>query len=102
MRRRYAKARAKQREEMLRELAANEAVYVVSGKGHSRAVEAIEALRRIEDGTYGICVDCGMTIPPARLQVKPEATRCIACQTDYEHRSTVQRGDSNYVARRSA
>ena len=102
MRRRNTTSRAKQRQELLRELAADEAVYVISGEGHSRAVEALEALRRIEDGTYGICVDCGVTIPPARLQVKPEATRCIACQTECEHWLVGRRGDSNYVARRSA
>ncbi len=102
MLRRGTKSRAKQREEMLRDLAADEAVYVISGKGHTRAVEALEALRRIQDGTYGICVDCGILIPPARLQVKPEATRCIDCQTECENRLAGQRGDSDYVARRSA
>ena len=102
MRRRYTNSRAKQREEMLRELAADEAVYVISGKGHSRAAEAIEALRRIEDGTYGICADCGKKIPAARLQAKPEAARCIACQTEYERRSAAGAGVWRDVARRSA
>ena len=102
MQRRDRKSRAKRREEMLRELAADEAVSVVFGQGHSRAVEALEALHRIEDGTYGICVDCGMTIPPARLHVKPEATRCVACQTKCERRLAGHPGESDYVARRSA
>jgi len=102
MRRRDVKSRAKQREEMLHELAADEAVYVMSGKGHSRAVEALDALRRIRDGTYGICADCGKRIPAARLQAKPEATRCVACQTEYERRSAADAGDWNHVVARSA
>jgi DnaK suppressor protein len=51
--------------------------------GELEAVEA--ALQRIEAGTYGQCADCGVQIPPARLAVAPEATRCIACQAKAEH-----------------
>lgn len=42
------------------------------------------ALRRIEAGTYGQCVDCGAEIPAARLRAAPEAARCIACQEKAE------------------
>ena len=42
------------------------------------------ALRRIEDGRYGQCVNCGVEIPSARLEVAPEASRCIACQEEVE------------------
>ena len=42
------------------------------------------ALARIEDGTYGTCVDCGQAIPDARLEVRPEAARCVADQEKYE------------------
>ncbi|MDO9218237.1 MAG: TraR/DksA family transcriptional regulator [Lacisediminimonas sp.] len=42
------------------------------------------ALRRIEDGSYGLCVDCGVGIPPARLEAAPDALRCIACQEKLE------------------
>jgi DnaK suppressor protein len=38
------------------------------------------ALRRIADGTYGTCEDCGAPIEPARLSVLPEATTCLRCQ----------------------
>lgn len=102
MRLRKSTSRAKQRQEMLRELAADEAVCVAAGPGYSRAAEAVHALERIRDGTYGICVDCRKEIPAARLQVKPEATRCVACQTEYERRSTAGSGAWFAVARRSA
>ena len=47
-----------------------------------KQVEA--ALARIEDGTYGTCVDCGQQIPDARLEVRPEASRCVQDQAKYE------------------
>lgn len=42
------------------------------------------ALGRIEAGTYGQCVDCGVEIPAKRLHVAPAAARCIACQEKAE------------------
>ena len=42
------------------------------------------ALTRLEAGTYGFCTDCGVDIPPARIQAAPEAPRCIACQEKIE------------------
>src|SRR3954453_16783365 len=42
------------------------------------------ALKRIDEGTYGSCVDCGGTISDARLAVRPEAARCLECQTRAE------------------
>jgi DnaK suppressor protein len=47
-----------------------------------RAIDA--ALSRVEAGTYGQCVDCGVQIPQPRLRVAPEAERCVACQGQYE------------------
>lgn len=42
------------------------------------------ALNRIEAGTYGHCLDCGVQIPAARLHAAPEASRCISCQEKVE------------------
>jgi DnaK suppressor protein len=42
------------------------------------------ALGRIEAGTYGQCIDCGMEIPAERLHAAPAASRCIACQEKAE------------------
>lgn len=101
MRRRNSTSRARQRQQLLRELAAEEIYGVTSGNGHSRAAEAIEALQKIRNGTYGICVDCGKRIPAARLQVKPEATRCVICQSEYEERRDLA-VEWNNVAKKSA
>src|SRR5262249_18395020 len=38
-----------------------------------------EALKRISEGTYGICARCGEDIDPKRLKALPTATRCISC-----------------------
>lgn len=45
------------------------------------------ALRRIDEGTYGQCIDCGVEIPAPRLQATPEAARCMACQEKAEQKS---------------
>ena len=37
------------------------------------------ALRRIAEGTYGVCVQCGADIDPKRLEALPIATSCISC-----------------------
>ena len=37
------------------------------------------ALRRIEDGTYGVCRKCGKQIAPERLEARPWADLCIDC-----------------------
>ena len=41
-------------------------------------LEIDEALERIEDGTYGLCADCGAPIGEERLLAVPYATLCIA------------------------
>lgn len=46
----------------------------------------VRALDMIEDGTYGICVDCHEPISEKRLKSYPNATRCILCQETYEER----------------
>ena len=47
----------------------------------AKILQAIEdALRRIEDGTYGTCRDCGEPVAPARLNAIPWTRVCIACK----------------------
>ena len=40
-----------------------------------------QALRRIDDGTYGMCEECGAPIPEDRLEAVPHARFCITCKT---------------------
>lgn len=39
------------------------------------------ALKRIIEGNYGKCQDCGEDIPEARLEVRPYAIYCVKCKT---------------------
>lgn len=43
-----------------------------------------EALERIEDGSYGICEECGEDISEARLKARPVTTLCIDCKKRQE------------------
>lgn len=57
-------------------------------KNMGRHVEEIracvEALHRIDEGDFGICVECGEDIELNRLNASPIASRCISCQTQDE------------------
>lgn len=46
----------------------------------------VEALKRIDEGSYGQCVDCGKPVPEGRLEARPEAARCVQCQGKRERR----------------
>jgi DnaK suppressor protein len=43
-----------------------------------------DALKRIKDGTYGICEICGEEISEERLRFRPVTTQCIKCKTELE------------------
>lgn len=49
-----------------------------------RLKEVDEALDRIENGTYGICEECGGPIGIKRLEVRPVAKYCVPCLTKLE------------------
>ena len=43
--------------------------------------QVVQALQRIDDGVYGICLRCDEPIAAARLQAQPYARLCVACQS---------------------
>ncbi len=47
-------------------------------------VQVDRALDRLANGTYGLCADCHQPIPPKRLEARPTATLCVACQSKRE------------------
>lgn len=48
-------------------------------------LENIEAaLERIEDGTYGLCEECGVKIPRKRLDAIPYTSMCVKCASQLE------------------
>ena len=50
----------------------------------SQRQQVLDALRRLDEGTYGTCVDCGAPLPDERLEARPEAARCVSCQQNLE------------------
>ena len=62
---------------------------VVDALGNEATLELhliAKALDQIKNDAYGDCLDCGKTIPAARLQAYPFAERCIDCATVEETR----------------
>ena len=62
-------------------MAANREIGVLALDRHSRmAREVDDALARIRDGSYGICLRCEEAIKPRRLEAVPWARYCVHCQ----------------------
>ncbi len=70
------------------EVADNDREVALLEAAGDRRAEVVAALGRLDDGTYGRCVDCGQPIEQARLEFRPEAARCLADQRAYEARSS--------------
>ncbi|MGZ3628139.1 MAG: TraR/DksA family transcriptional regulator [Ktedonobacteraceae bacterium] len=49
--------------------------------------EVLRALKRIDEGTYGLCVTCGNPIPEKRLEAIPWAARDVQCEQALEQRN---------------
>ena len=60
--------------------------YTLEENSQHVLAEIDAALKRIEDGTYGICTNRGEQIPLERLEARPYATLCIDCQRERDRR----------------
>jgi DnaK suppressor protein len=59
-----------------------EAISRITDVGVAGSLDAIEArivraLEKLDEGTYGVCDECGEPIPTGRLRVAPESTLCV-------------------------
>ncbi len=54
-----------------------------------KQVEA--ALKKVEDGEYGICEQCGQKILETRLKIMPYTEFCIQCLSKIENRSSLEK-----------
>ena len=61
---------------------------VQSLSGHARRIlaEVEAALQRMDEGTYGVCANCGQAIERDRLEALPYATLCMDCKRGEERR----------------
>jgi RNA polymerase-binding transcription factor len=57
-----------------------EFLYSLSDTDRTTLVRIDEALARVEDGTYGTCVNCGQAMAEKRLTAVPWAPHCVDCQ----------------------
>jgi DnaK suppressor protein len=53
----------------------------LSAQARATVLEIDRALAKIEDGTYGLCEQCGDPIPEPRLQALPHAALCVTCKS---------------------
>lgn len=51
----------------------------LEGRARTRRAEVMDALDRLANGDYGICVRCQSGIPYGRLMIMPEAAYCKSC-----------------------
>lgn len=59
----------------------DELIALSQSSSQQRLLEEIEeALRRLDDGKFGLCQDCGRKISAGRLEIIPYARRCPECQ----------------------
>ncbi|MCK4911082.1 MAG: TraR/DksA family transcriptional regulator [Thermodesulfovibrionales bacterium] len=55
-----------------------------------------ESIRKLDDGTYGVCDDCDEEISPGRLKIIPFATRCRDCQENFEESDASEQGSTSF------
>src|SRR4051812_31934646 len=56
----------------------------LSTVSYQQLAQVNDALQRIEEGTYGICIDCGRDIPQARLDAVPWTPYCAEDQAKHD------------------
>ena len=61
--------------------------HILNDRDRTKLIAIDEALERIEDGSYGICEECGKKIAPNRLKVMPFADLCVPCKSNMEKQS---------------
>jgi DnaK suppressor protein len=63
---------------------------------HRKALHDIdESLRKLKEGTYGTCEECGEEIGEKRLQVLPTANLCITCQENKEQFEALEKEETS-------
>ena len=63
---------------------AREFLMLIQGRNGRAVLEISRALRRIADGTFGVCEECGDPIALERLKVQPTTQVCLDCQREAE------------------
>ncbi len=64
---------------------------LLTGREKEKLLAINEALEKVNEGTYGVCEECGEKIGAGRLKVMPLAKFCVACQSKLERELTLQK-----------
>lgn len=64
---------------------------LISDRDREKLLHIEDAIKRIDDGTYGICVECESPIPKERLLIMPFARLCVNCQAEMEKSKNVEK-----------
>ena len=67
---------------------------ILTDREKRKLAQIDDAIDRIEENTYGICEECGVKIPKARLKVLPFAIYCVECQEKNEREEKYTREES--------
>jgi RNA polymerase-binding transcription factor len=81
------RGRSADSQEQAQELENAEVVDALGNEARTELRLIARALDQIRRDSYGDCIDCGKTIPSARLKAHPFAERCIDCATLVEERT---------------
>lgn len=68
-------------EERATEIAGDEVLEGLGVQGLKEAQQIKAALTRIDEGSYGVCVQCGEDIPEKRLELLPHTPLCTSCMS---------------------
>lgn len=66
-----------------------ELALMITDRERDKLVQIDEALKSIEDGSYGICEGCGDEIDQDRLKAMPFAKLCLSCKIDLERQGNL-------------
>ena len=67
---------------------------ILTDREKRKLAQIDDAIDRIEENTYGLCEECGIKIPKARLKVLPFAIYCVECQEKNEREEKYTREES--------
>jgi len=66
--------------ELATEIAEVEKGLILEKRTREQLTEVEHALEKFDQGTYGLCDNCGKSIEPARLEALPHANLCLSCK----------------------
>ncbi len=70
--------------------------YMLGDRERNKLREIDNAIYKIDDGTYGICDECGEIISKKRLSIIPYSNLCITCKSKIEKEEKEKLNDSSY------